>query len=135
MFFDVDFSNPKAVYQQMTDQVKLEVASGRLKPGDKLPSVREAAMQARVNRNTIARVYGELEREGVIYTRAGQGAFISEKGSALSREVRREQLVERLDDLIAQARLYEYRRGDLARLIDERLDTIYGADSAPEEHG
>jgi GntR family transcriptional regulator len=127
MFFEVDLQSPKAVYQQLIDQVKFAVASGRLAPGDRLPSIRDVAVAVRVNRNTVARVYGELEREGVVYTRPGQGCFVSDRGSGLSTAVRRQQLVERLDELLAQARLFRVSRDELVSLVESRLDVIYGA--------
>ena len=66
MIFQVDPASSKPVYQQLMDQVKLAIAGRRLRPGDKLPTVRDLAVQLRINRNTVARVYSELEREGAI---------------------------------------------------------------------
>ncbi|MBX7246661.1 MAG: GntR family transcriptional regulator [Candidatus Sumerlaeaceae bacterium] len=130
MFFEVDFNDSKAVYQQLMDQVKFAVASGRIQPGDRLPSIRDVAIQVRVNRNTVARVYGELEREGIIYSRAGQGAFISDRGSSLSRAEQRRQLTARLDELITQARLFDITREKITEWFQERLNAIF-----PEPEG
>ena len=129
MFFEVDLQSPKAVYQQLIDQAKYAIASGRLAPGDRLPSIRDVAVAVRVNRNTVARVYGELEREGLVYTRPGQGCFVGDRGSGLSAAVRHQQLQERLDEVLAQGRLFEVSREELLALIESRLDIIYG--SAP----
>lgn len=76
MIFRIDPATSKPVYQQIIDQVKYAVATGRLVEGDRLEPIRDVAVQTRVNRNTIARAYLELEREGLIRTRAGQGSFI-----------------------------------------------------------
>lgn len=129
MFFSVELSSPKPVYQQLIDQIKLAVATGRLKPGDRLPAIRDAAVELRINRNTVARVYSELEREGILYNRAGQGSFVSDRGSSLSRAEMRRQLVSRLDEMLAQANLFGYSRQQIADLMAQRLGAIY----PPEE--
>jgi GntR family transcriptional regulator len=135
MFFQVDLASTKPVYQQLIDQVKLAVASERLKTGDRLPPIRDVAVQVRVNRNTIARVYAELEREGIVYTRAGQGCFISDRGSSLSRAEQRRQLLGRLDELIAQARLFGLARDKLLDMFHERLDAIFPSLPATDASG
>ena len=129
MFFSVELTSPKPVYQQLIDQIKLAVATGRLKPGDRLPAIRDAAVELRINRNTVARVYSELEREGILYNRAGQGSFVSDRVSSLSRAEQRRQLVARLDELLAQANLFGYSRQQIADLMAQRLGAIY----PPEE--
>lgn len=129
MLFQVDFHSAKAVYRQLMSQVKFAVATGRLKPGEKLPPIRDVAVEVRVNRNTVAKVYQELEREGIVYTRPGQGCFVSDRESALSREVREEQLLEHLDDFLAQARLFSFSRQEVVDLIMARLDVVYGRES------
>lgn len=128
MFLELDLSSSKALYQQLIDQVKFAVASGRLKSGDRLPPIRDLAVQLRMNRNTVARVYSELEREGIVYTRAGQGCFVSDRGSGLSRAEQRRQLLSRLDELIAQARLFETPREQLVSLFNQRLQAVYESD-------
>jgi GntR family transcriptional regulator len=125
MFFQINPASPKPVYQQLMDQVKFAVASQRLKPGDRLPPIRDVAVQVRVNRNTVARVYAELEREGIVYTRAGMGCFISDQGSSLSRTEQRRQLVAHLDELVAQARLFGLDRERLTELFNQRLDAVF----------
>ncbi len=125
MLFDVDLSSGKPVYQQMVDQVKLALASGQLKAGDKLPSVRDVAVAVRVNRNTVARVYKELETEGIVYSRPGQGSFVSDKGSRLSEEVQREHLTQMIDELLTQARLYGIENGELTELLQQREREVF----------
>ena len=65
------------IYAQLERGVRAAIATGRLKPGDQLPTVRQMAVELRVNANTVARVYAELERSGVIETKRGVGSFIS----------------------------------------------------------
>lgn len=131
MLFQIDLSAAKPVYQQLVDQVKFAVASGRLQPGDRLPPVRDVAIQVRVNRNTVARVYSELEREGILYTRSGQGTFVNDLGSLLSRGVQRKQLQASLDELLAQAKLFGLSRDQVLNIFNDRMESIYpdGADT------
>lgn len=125
MIFQIELASPKPVYLQLIDQVKLALASGRLRTGDRLPPIRDVAAQVRVNRNTVARVYAELEREGIVYTRAGQGCFISDRGSSLSRAEQRRQVFSHLEEIIAQARLFGMTREKLSEIFHERLDAIF----------
>lgn len=125
MFFSIQLSDPRPVYQQLADQVKQAVATGRLHEGDRLPAIRDLAVELRVNRNTVARVYADLEREGILDTRAGQGAFISSRGSGLSRAEQRRRLTARLDEILADARLYGLTREQTEQIIADRLDRYF----------
>jgi len=75
--FSVSPGNREAIWRQLADQVRAAVAQGVLRPGDRLPSVRELARRLVVNPNTIARTYQELEHEGLVHTRQGLGVFIA----------------------------------------------------------
>jgi GntR family transcriptional regulator len=72
----VDARDPTPIYAQLERGLRAAVATGRLRPGDQLPTVRQLAVDLRVNANTVARVYAELERAGAIETRRGVGSFI-----------------------------------------------------------
>jgi GntR family transcriptional regulator len=76
------------IYIQIVEQIKRAVALGRLKPEESLPSVRQLALDLTVNPNTVARAYLELEHEGVIYKRQGQGTFVSSQTADASRRER-----------------------------------------------
>jgi GntR family transcriptional regulator len=73
----VDPRDPTPIYAQLERGLRAAIATSRLRPGDQLPTVRELAVDLRVNANTVARVYAELERAGVIQTKRGVGSFIS----------------------------------------------------------
>lgn len=73
----VDPRDPTPIYAQLERGLRAAIASGRLSPGDQLPTVRQLAVDLRVNANTVARVYTDLERRGVLETRRGVGSFIS----------------------------------------------------------
>jgi GntR family transcriptional regulator len=73
----VDPRDATPIYAQLERGLRAAIATGRLQPGDQLPTVRQLAVELRVNANTVARVYAELERAGVIETRRGVGSFIN----------------------------------------------------------
>lgn len=73
----IDPRDATPIYAQLERGLRAAIATGRLRPGDQLPTVRQLAVDLRVNANTVARVYVELERSGVIETRRGVGSFIS----------------------------------------------------------
>ena len=73
----LDVRDATPIYAQLERALRAAIATGRLQPGDQLPTVRQLAVDLRVNANTVARVYAELERGGVLETRRGVGSFIS----------------------------------------------------------
>ncbi len=97
MQFVINQASDRPVYQQIIDAVKKEIALGRLRPSDKLPTVRDLAQQIVINPNTIAKSYRYLERAGIITTRPGAGAFVSEIKSQLSLTVRKKIVAEMLE--------------------------------------
>jgi GntR family transcriptional regulator len=100
---DVDPRSPVPLYLQMVEQVRRLVALGALRPGDRLPTVRELAARARVNRNTAARAIQALEAEGLLRTRVGQGTFVAD-GAGQGRVVERQSAVDAaLDRVVVEA--------------------------------
>ena len=73
----IDQRDPTPIYAQLERALRAAVATSRLRPGDQLPTVRQLAVDLRINANTVARVYAELERAGVIETKRGVGSFVS----------------------------------------------------------
>jgi GntR family transcriptional regulator len=78
LFIALSPQNPDPMYLQLTDQIKHAIATGELKPNEKLPSVRELSEALKISAITIKRAYLDLENEGLIFTRAGTGSFVSE---------------------------------------------------------
>ena len=97
MLFRVDASSPVPIYAQIVGQVRAAVAAGEMVQGDPLPSVRQLAGELRVNPNTVAQAYRELEREGITYVQRGQGTFVAEMQSD-RRHTEREELARALVD-------------------------------------
>ncbi len=81
----VDSRDATPIYAQLDRGLRAAIATGRLGPGDQLPTVRQLAVELSINANTVARVYAELERGGVIETRRGVGSFVSAAGRAEAR--------------------------------------------------
>ncbi|AST91463.1 MULTISPECIES: GntR family transcriptional regulator [Sutcliffiella] len=77
------YDTDKPIYLQIIDRITKQVIRGEIKPGDKLPSVREMAIQSEVNPNTVQRTYQEMERMGMVETRRGQGTFVTENNTVL----------------------------------------------------
>src|SRR2546423_8372155 len=103
MLLQINFKSGKPVYLQVVDQIKAAAAAGTVQSGESLPSIRPLAEELRVNRNTIAKAYGELESEGVIETIPGKGCFVKANNSPLKKEVRKKLLVEEIDQAIVKA--------------------------------
>jgi len=99
----IDNASDRPVYQQIIDQVKRDIALGRLVKEDKLPTVRELARQITINPNTIGKAYRQLEQEGIIVTKPGSGAFVASLDSNLNRSVRKKLISEELERIAVDA--------------------------------
>jgi GntR family transcriptional regulator len=117
----LDFRSGKPVYLQLVDQIKTAAAAGALRAGEPLPGIRPLAEQLRVNRNTIAKAYAELENQGVVETLAGRGCFLKEGDSPLRKQVRRELLTAEIDHAVVQAYHLQVPAGEFLALVRERL--------------
>ena len=134
MILQINFKSGMPIYLQIVDQIKAVAASGALRPGEALPSIRPLAEELRVNRNTVAKAYSELESLGVIETLPGRGCFLKENQSVLRKKVRRELLIEEVDQAIVQAHHLQVPRDEFLELIQERLDVLDGKRRAHEDH-
>jgi GntR family transcriptional regulator len=124
MRFQLNFKSGKPVYLQMVDQVKAAAASGAVRHGDPLPSIRPLAEELRVNRNTVAKAYAELESQGVIETIAGKGCFVRANHSPFKKAVRLELLTRDIDGAVTQAHHLMVGKAEFLRLAEERFDAF-----------
>ena len=124
MLFEINFKSSKPVYLQLVDQVKAAAASGALRAGEPLPSIRPLAEDLRVNRNTVAKAYTQLEAEGVIQTLPGRGCFLKSGPSPLKKDARRKLLVGEIDEAIVRAHHLQVSRSEFLDLVRERLDAL-----------
>lgn len=119
----INYKSGKPAYLQVVEQVQAAVAGRTLRAGDQLPSIRELAEQLRINRNTVAKAYSELEHLGVTSTRQGLGVFIAEPGAGahLTAAARAAMTHETIDAAIIQARHLGLSDSEFLRQIEARL--------------
>lgn len=115
----IEFDPSKPIYRQIADYYYQKISSGELRPGDKLPSVRETAQSLRVNPNTASRSYLEMDREGVTFTKRGHGTFVTE-----DEEVVRELRVQLAQSHIKELIDYLYKLGFSNKQIKDQLDSL-----------
>jgi GntR family transcriptional regulator len=124
MRIHLNFKSGKPVYLQVVDQVKSAAASGALQSGEPLPSIRPLAEELRVNRNTVAKAYAELESQGVIETIAGKGCFVRANSSPFKKTVRMELLTREIDAAVTQAHHLMVTKTEFLRLAEQRFDVF-----------
>jgi GntR family transcriptional regulator len=133
MLLQINYKSGKPVYLQVVDQIKAAAASGAMQAGEPLPSIRPLAEDLRVNRNTIAKAYTELESQGVIETIPGKGCFLKPNNSPLKKEVRRKLLTDEIDQVVVQAHHLQVPRDEFLAMVRERLDEIEKKKRANEQ--
>ena len=121
MEFQIDISSRTPLYRQLGGQIREAVARGKLKPEERLPSVRELSRKLVINPNTIARVYTELEREGVLNTRPGMGVFVAQPRNDLTKRARRDRLTLLVDGLLTEAVHLGFAAEEVVTLLTDRL--------------
>ena len=109
------------IYKQITDQVRMAVASGRLAVDDQLPSIRALAERLVINPNTVARAYADLAREGLIESRAGRGGFVTRKRKMFTREEGWRRLEPLMDAVIGEAMVLDFTPQELREAIEKKL--------------
>ncbi len=117
----IDNASDRPVYQQIIDQVKRDIAIGRLGRDEKLPTVRQLAGQLAINPNTIAKAYQQLEREGIITTRPGSGTFVANLDSDLSGSVKKRIICEDLERAVVDAFHMQIDSQTLLRWFNEAI--------------
>ena len=120
MEFRIDPTSRLPIYRQLGEQIREAVARGRLQPGEQLPSVRDLSRTLVVNPNTVARVYTELEREGVLHTRQGLGVFVAEPKAELTKRARKARLEELLDRFLTEAVYLGFSAEEVVTIVAER---------------
>ena len=118
-----------AVYLQIENHVQFAIASGVLKPGDQLPSVRELSERLKINPNTVAKSYRDLEVMGYLYTRRGMGVFINQDIQKKCLDTCTRKAVEKLHQAVSEARAAGIAKSKLAGV----LNASYALDTDPYE--
>ena len=122
MLIQLNFKSGLPVYLQIAEQIRAAAASGALRTGEPLPGIRPLAEQLRINRNTVAKAYAELETQGVIETLAGKGCFLKAASSPLKKSARHDRLTTEIDQAIVAAHHLQVPRAEFLALVKDRLD-------------
>ena len=113
----LNYRDSRPIYGQIKDGLRKLIVTGAMLPDEKLPSVRSLATELAINPNTIQRAYAELEREGFIYSVPGKGCFAAGQPESTLR--RKEELMERLRELVAELRCLQIPEEEIFALIRE----------------
>jgi len=129
--FHIDTKHPTPLYHQLERSIKFAIATGKLRIGDQLPTVRQLAVDLRINANTVAKVYAELERAGVLQTRRGVGTFVHERPTevAFSRRDRDRNLRELADHFIAETHTSGFSIDEVIEHLESRRRKVTQAAS------
>lgn len=116
----IDPDSTVSIYLQIVHSIKHQVATGRLKPGEQLPTVREMATALRINPNTVARAYDQLDSDNVITTQQGRGTFVREHpDDAHLTRVRHEHLKALMDGVVGKALSMGYGPQEIREAFDK----------------
>jgi len=113
-----ELKDDRPIYLQLMDHVKRQIIAGIYRAGDKLPSVRDLAVDAAVNPNTMQKALGELEREGFLYSQRTSGRFITEDESMI-REAKEALAMEQIHEFIEKMEAIGYRRDEIVELLQK----------------
>lgn len=120
--FNLDSAHPTPLYHQLDRAIRFAIATGKLAIGDQLPTVRQLAVDLRINANTVAKVYAELERAGILETRRGVGTFVRARQFEAARAEDRERELRELEDhFLANAGHLGFSADDAAEHLRNRL--------------
>ena len=114
----LNYRDSRPIYEQIKDGLRRLIVTGAMAPDEKLPSVRALATQLSINPNTIQRAYNELENEGYIYSVPGKGSFAA--GNAGADEARKQELLGKVRELLAELRYLGVSQEELLALVTEK---------------
>ena len=124
LILQIDFRSGLPIYIQIVNQVQAQIASGILKPGDQLPTVRALAEELRVNFNTVARAYRILDEARIISTQQGRGTYITEFPSPkITEKLRKEALEVLTERYITEARRLDFSKAEITEILEDHIKT------------
>jgi GntR family transcriptional regulator len=121
--------SPQSIYRQITDQMRMLVASGKIQVGDAVPSVRQLAKDLVVNPNTVAKAYAELVRDGVLESQQGRGYFAAKRKSIFSKAERNRRLDEALDAAISEGVTLDFSPDEIVERLQLRIARLLPQES------
>ena len=116
-----EFEPDRAIYAQLVDQIKLRVVSGMYEPGGRLPPVRELAVEASVNPNTMQKALAELEQDGLLYSQRTSGRFVTEDTQKIAL-VRDQLACRQTDEFLRRMRQLGFSREESIRYMEKRTE-------------
>lgn len=122
MEFSIDHKSGVPFYRQVIEQIKFGIANGELGPGDRLPTVRQLAVDLSINPNTVVRAYRELEIEGILDTQQGSGTFVGNERPEIDRLEKQRMLDQIVTDLMARAASYGLTIDDVLAALRQRKE-------------
>ena len=122
MIFVIDPKSGVPFYRQIIDQVQFAIADARLSCGDRLPTVRQLAVDLKINPNTVARAYQELEIKGVVSTQMGTGTFVGDEKIEIPELERKKMLDQICTELLSRASSYGFTLSDISEALRERSE-------------
>ncbi len=117
----MEFNNNIPIYIQVMERIKQDIVTGKLKPGDKVPSSRDYSNQLGINFNTVARVYKEMEMEEILFTKRGLGTYITEVPNRID-SMRYEMAKKQIETFIRGMKQIGYSKEEMIRLIENEDD-------------
>ncbi len=117
----IEFDNNLPIYLQIMNYIKLQIVTGKLGPGEKIPSVRDLAAELKINPNTIQRTFQELEREGVAESRRGLGRFVTSEDEKIM-AIKKEMAAELLERFIGGMRELGFDNQTIVKIVAESVE-------------
>jgi GntR family transcriptional regulator len=112
------------IYRQIVNQVKYQIASGRLSTDEELPAIRALAQRLSITPNTVVKAYSTLENEGLVYKKQGAGTYVADTKSPLAKKEQRRLLTQRADALLTEASQFGFAFDEVVELLKKRQDAI-----------
>jgi len=122
--FTLDAANGTPIYRQIIQQIEYAILSGRMRPGDRLPTIRSLAVELKTNPNTIARAYSELEIRGILATQVGSGTFISDKKPVMEDDSLNRKIREVIGRFVQEMRDLGVEKRELVKLIESFVKEV-----------
>lgn len=119
----MNFDSNLPIYIQIMDYIKRQMIIGELKEGDKLESVREMATKLKVNPNTVQRSYGELEREGLVFTQRGMGTFVTEDKKEID-SLKKDIANNFMDTFIQDMKAIGFDKKEVKQLLESKIEEV-----------
>ena len=120
--FKLDLKSGVPFHRQIVDQIRYGIASGRLLPGEQLPTVRELAVHLQINPNTVRKAYSELEILGILDTQQGTGTFVGDRQVEIGPDEKQRMLEQICDELVARGHQYGFTLGEIVTHLNRRLE-------------